>query len=98
MTLNISFRHMEPSDTLKKVIQDKSKTFSKYFQGKIHAAWTLTLEKQFKVAHCHIVGNNMDYFGEASTEDFRTSVDEVLEKIEKQVRKHKEIVTNKLHK
>jgi ribosome-associated translation inhibitor RaiA len=40
----------------------------------------------------------MDYFGEASTEDFKASIDLTLEKIEKQIRKHKEIVKDPIHK
>ena len=39
----------------------------------------------------------MDFFGEASTEDFKASIDSALEKIEKQIRKHKEIVKDHLH-
>ncbi len=94
MNLNISFKHMDPSDDLKTFIQEKSETLKKYFQGKISITWNLTIEKLNRVAHCHVVGNHMDYFGEASTEDFKASIDLALEKIEKQVRKHKEIVKN----
>ena len=52
------------------------------------------MEKEERVAHCHLVGNNMNYFGEASTEDLRTSIDQALEKIEKQIKKHHDIVTS----
>lgn len=88
---------MEPSDNLRIFIQEKSETLNKYFQGKITATWNLSIEKQSRVAHCHVVGNHMDFFGEASTEDFKASIDMTLEKIEKQIRKHKEIVTDHLH-
>jgi len=98
MNLSISFKHMEPSDHLKEFIQEKSETLNKYFNGKISATWNLSIEKQSRIAHCHIVGNRMDYFGEASSEDFKASIDMALEKIEKQVRKHKEIVKDHLHK
>lgn len=92
MNLNVSFKHMDPSDSLKTFIHEKSSTLTKYFQGKISVTWNLTIEKQNRVAHCRLVGNNMDYFGEGSTEDFKASIDQALEKIEKQIRKHKEIV------
>ena len=94
MTLHISFKNIDASDAMKTFIGDKSETLKRYFQGKIAVTWTLSVEKQSKVAHCHLVGNNMDYFGEGSTGDFKASVDVALEKIEKQVRKHKEIVKN----
>lgn len=89
---------MESSDSLKQFIQEKSGTLNKYFQGKISVTWNLTHEKLNRIAHCHLVGNNMDYFGEAATEDFKASIDMALEKIEKQIRKHKEKVKDHLHK
>jgi len=97
MNLNISFKHMDPSDSLKAFIEEKSETLKKYFHGRISITWNLSIEKQNRIAHCHLVGNNMDYFGEGMTEDFKASVDVALEKIEKQIRKHKEIVKNHLH-
>lgn len=94
MNLNISFKHMDSSDYLRDFIREKSETLMKYFQGKVSVTWNIAIEKQARVAHCHILGNNMDYFGEGSTEDFKASIDIALEKIETQIRKHKEIVKN----
>jgi putative sigma-54 modulation protein len=88
---------MEPSDFLKTFIQEKSETLKRYFHGKISATWSLSIEKQNRIAHCHIVGNHIDFFGEATTEDFKASIDLTLEKLEKQIRKHKEIVKDHLH-
>ena len=98
MTLNISFKHMDASDALKAYTKEKTDKLEKYFRGRIAVTWNFTIEKQNRVAHCHLVGNNMDYFGEAATEDFYASVDMAVEKIEKQLRKHKEIVKDHLHK
>ena len=94
MNLNITFKQIDPSDFLKGFIKEKSETLTKYFDGRISVTWTISAEKQLKTAHCHLLGNSMDYFGEGSTEDFKASVDVALDKIEKQVRKHKEIVKN----
>jgi len=97
MNLNISFKNMDPSDSLKLFIEEKTEILRKYFKGRITVTWILTIEKQNRVAHCHLVGNHMDYFGEALTGDFKASIDTALDKIEKQVRKHKEIVKDHLH-
>src|SRR5690349_728096 len=97
MNLNISFRHIDPNDSLKAFIREKSTTLEKYFQGRISVAWNMTVEKQNRIAHCHLVGNNMDFFGEGVSEDFKASIDLALDKIEKQIRKHKEKVKNHLH-
>ncbi len=98
MNLNISFKHMDASEALKQYTTEKSEKLRKYFKGNISVNWNFSAEKQSRIAHCHLLGNNMDYFGEASTEDMYASVDAALEKIEKQIRKHKEIVKDHLHK
>jgi len=52
-------------------------------------------EKQDQIAHCHLTGNNMDYFGEAKTSSLYASIDQGIVKIEKQIQKHKEIIKDK---
>jgi putative sigma-54 modulation protein len=97
MNLNISFKQMDSSDALKELIREKSETLKKYFEGRISVNWNLTQERLNRTVRCHLLGNNMNYYSEAATEDFKASIDEALEKIEKQIRKHKEIVKDHLH-
>ena len=98
MDLQISFRNMDTSQALQTYTKEKSEVLKKYFNGRITISWNFSIEKLNKVAHCRLVGNNMDYFGEASNEDIHVSIDQALDKIEKQLRKHKEIVKDHLHK
>jgi putative sigma-54 modulation protein len=97
MEIQYSFKHMEPSDSLRTYAEEKSGKLAKYFHGKSHVTWNFTVEKQNRIVHCHLVGNHMDYFGEAVTDDFPASIDLALEKIEKQIRRHKEITKDHLH-
>lgn len=94
MKLNISFKHVDPSDALKSVIEEKSESLKKFFDGRITVDWVISKENINRIVHCHLVGNGMNYFGEGSTSDFRASVDQAFDKIETQLRKHKEIVTS----
>lgn len=98
MIISISFKHMDTSEALKAYTEEKSERLKKYFNGKVHLTWNFSLENQERVAHCRLVGNHMDYFGEAASGDFHASIDQALDKIEKQIRKHKEIVKDHLHK
>jgi putative sigma-54 modulation protein len=97
MEINVSFKQMSASDVSRDYAQEKSERLKKYFQGKIIVKWSFAVDKLQKIAHCHLLGNNMDYFAESSTEDLRASIDETIDKIEKQVKKHKEIVKDHLH-
>ncbi len=94
MNSHISFKNMDSSETLKVFIEEKARALLKYFEGKTSITWVISLEKLNCIAHCHLVGNNMDYFGEGITEDFKASIDVALHKLETQIRKHKEKVTN----
>lgn len=98
MNISISFKHMDTSDALKAYIEEKTEVLKKYFNGKIHVTWNFSIEHLDRVAHCHLVGNHMDFFGEARTGDFHSSVDEAIDRIERQIRKKKEIVKDHLHK
>jgi putative sigma-54 modulation protein len=98
MTFRASFKQMRSSQAIQTYAKEKSKNFEKYFHGKISVTWTFSMEKRdLKTAHCHITGNDMNYFGEAETDDLRASIDVAFDKIEKQLRKHKEIVKDHLH-
>ena len=92
MQIDISFKHMEHSDNLKGYTTEKSEKFKKFFEGKLHVIWNLSIEHDDKIAHCHVLGRDLDFFSEATTPDFHASIDTVANKIEKQLRKQKEIV------
>ncbi len=97
MQIDMSFRHMDNSDAIKEYTRQKCETLKRYFQGNVHVVWNFSAEKQQRIAHCHLTGNNMDFFGEANTEDLHASIDLVIDKIEVQIRRHKEIVKDHLH-
>jgi putative sigma-54 modulation protein len=94
MNLHINFKHIQPDELIKEFIQVKSESLTRYFEGKININWTLSAEKQNRIAHGHLLGNSMDYFGEGTSHDLKVSIGIAMEKIEKQVRKHKEIITS----
>ncbi|MGK5082761.1 ribosome-associated translation inhibitor RaiA [Bdellovibrionota bacterium FG-1] len=94
MNLNFNFKHIDASDSLREYCTTKSERLKKFFNGKIHVTWSLGQEKHNRIVHCHLLGNQMDYFGETSSEDFHEAIDLAIDKIEKQIRKHKEIVVD----
>lgn len=98
MKISVSFKNIDRSESLKEYVEEKSLALKTFFDGKLTLHWNFSIEHKAKVAHCHLTGNHMDYFGEGSTDDFHASVDEAISKLEKQVRKHKEIVSNHHHK
>ncbi len=97
MIINYRMKNIEVDDASKSTVHEHSEKLAKYFEGRIHITWNFELERNIYIAHCHMVGNHMDFFGEGRSDAFNTSVDLALDKIERQLKKHKEIVTDHLH-
>jgi putative sigma-54 modulation protein len=92
MQLSVTFRHMEGSDALKEHARDKLEKIKKYFPDPIMAHVVLSTERGYQ--HCADVNiqlhNGLVIKGSESTEDMYSSIDLVMAKIERQVRRYKE--------
>lgn len=99
MVLDISFKNLPSSWALENYTREKCQRLSKYFaeNTSIHLTWNFNIDNLTKVAHCRFVGDTMDFFAEGATEDFLASVELALDRIERQIRRHKEIVKDHLH-
>ena len=95
MIINLIFKHMDATDAIKNYATEKSDKLKKYFDGKVHVTWNFGVEKLEQIAHLHLVGSHIDQFCESRTGDLYASIDEAIHKMERQLRKHKEIVTSK---
>ncbi len=95
MQIDMSFKHMDSTEAIKSHATEKSEKLTKYFDGKMHATWNFSVEKLEHIAHLHLVGNHIDQFCEVRTDNLYASIDEAVHKMEKQLRKLKEIVTDK---
>jgi putative sigma-54 modulation protein len=92
MQLAVTFRHLEPSDAIKEYAKEKVDRIRKYFPDPIHAHVVLATERGFHhVADVNIqLHNGIVIKGHESTEDMYSSIDLVMAKIERQVRRYKE--------
>ncbi len=90
MNIKISYKHLESTQAIDEMTQKKSEKLKKYFDGKLKLEWNFTVEKQNHIAHCHLTGNHMDFFAQATTHSLYESIDAVIMALEKQVRKNKE--------
>jgi putative sigma-54 modulation protein len=95
MNLKISYKHLKSTDGIDDVTRKKSEKLKKYFHGKLNLNWNFTVEKQSHIAHCHLTGDHIDFFAEATTENLYAAIDEVIDHLERQVRKNKEQLKNR---
>lgn len=90
MEINVTFRHMEPSESLKKYAEDKISKINKYLDFPIEAHIVLTVEKFRRIADVTLNLNRTMIKGVEETEDMYSAIDQVMDKIEKQVKRYRD--------
>ncbi|HRK02163.1 MAG TPA: ribosome-associated translation inhibitor RaiA [Oligoflexia bacterium] len=97
MQIHITFKHMDATEALKKHTEEKTAKLEKFANGPFNADWVLVVNAKEHAAELRVHGPNLDYFAHAKTSDMYVSIDEVVSKLETQLRRHKEIVKDHLH-
>jgi len=90
MQLTVTFRHLEPSERLKEYCHDKLARLEKYLDAVIDAEVVLTVEKFRHRVEVLIVSAGLKIKAEEETEDMYAAIDMVVDKLEKQVKRHRE--------
>lgn len=90
MQYSVTFRHMEPSDTLKEYGRDKLLRLEKYLDAVIDAEVVMTVEKFRHKAEALITSDGLKIKAEEETEDMYSALDLVIDKLEKQIKRHRE--------
>jgi putative sigma-54 modulation protein len=81
---------MEPSEKLKEYSHDKLARLEKYLDAVIDAEVVLTVEKFRHRAEVLIVSDGLKIKAEEETEDMYAALDMVVDKLEKQIKRHRE--------
>jgi putative sigma-54 modulation protein len=90
MNMNITFRHLDPIDSLKVYAQDKVERVNKYLDKSGEAHVVLSVEKHLHHADIRIQSGSFIMRGREKSEDMYASIDLAMDKIEKQVKRYKE--------
>jgi putative sigma-54 modulation protein len=92
MQLAVTFRHMDATPALKEYAREKVDRINKYFPDPIKAHVVLSTDRGFNhVADVMItLHSGFVIKGQETTEDMYSSIDLVMAKIERQVRRYKE--------
>jgi len=95
MNIIINGRHMDLTENLKDYTEEKINRFEKYLANISEATVTLSVEKYRHKAEVLLKINGVIIQAESITGEMYSSIDEVVEKLESQVRKYKEKVVSR---
>jgi putative sigma-54 modulation protein len=90
MQISVTFRNMEPSDALKAYAAEKIERLKKYIDSPVDIQVVLSKHKYRNQAEVKMVSRGIVMRGEENTEDMYSSIDLVVDKIERQARKYKD--------
>ena len=96
MKINIIGKNMEISDYLKDVVTKKTHKIERYFKPDAEMQVKLAIEKSRHIAEVTIVADGVFLRGEEATGDMYSSIDAVLKKIERQMRKYRTKISKRL--
>ncbi len=89
MNVKIYGRHLEITPALRDYAQSKVKKFDKYVSNITEANITLSVEKYRHKAEIQLRVNGVIIQAEAVTGEIYASIDEVIEKLDRQIKKYK---------
>lgn len=90
MQIQVTFRHVEPSEAVKEYAREKLGKLQKYLDGPIEANVTLTVEKHRHEADVTINASGLKIHGHEVTGDLFSAIDLVMDKMEKQVKRYRD--------
>lgn len=97
MQVSITGRNVDITDPLRHHVEKKLTHVKKYFDGILDAHVVMNVEKHRHSAEITINANGITMHGEESTGDMFTSVDKVIDKIERQLRRYKSKLRSRRH-
>ena len=90
MQTSVTFKNLDPSDTLKSYVADKLNRFDRLLDNPAEANVVLSVEKFRHIAEINIAGDRLTINGKEETVDMYSAIDNVLDKLEKQIKKSKQ--------
>lgn len=90
MQLNVSGHHVEITDSLRGYVESKIERLERHFDLVSDVHCILTVEKLRHKAEAKVNVNGGTIFAETTEEDMYAAIDGLVDKLDRQVRKHKE--------
>ncbi len=90
MQVNVSGHHLEITDSLRGYVESKIERLERHFDLVSDVHCILTVEKLRHKAEAKVNVNGGTIFAETTEEDMYAAIDSLVDKLDRQVRKHKE--------
>jgi len=89
MRVSVTFRHMEPTEAIKEYTESKLAKVKRYIDEPIEANVVLEVEKYRHIAEVTLNAGRSVINCTEETSDIYSAIDKVMDKLERQIKKHK---------
>ena len=94
MNLQLTGHHIDITPALRAYVESKLERLTRHFDHVIDASVVLTVEGLEQIVECTVHVRGKDLFAEAREPDMYAAIDILADKLDRQVLKHKEKITN----
>lgn len=97
MQIELTGHHLDITDSLRNYVNEKMGKLERHFDqvNNTHVILSIENVKHKAEATVHMKGN--DIFADAIEDDMYAAIDGLVDKLDRQVKKHKEKIKNHLH-
>lgn len=89
MLVNVKGKNVEVTDALKRYAEKKIQKLEKYFKDIKEAQVTQSVQRNWHIVEVQLEGDGILLRGEERSDDMYASIDQVVEKLERQVKRFK---------
>lgn len=97
MKLNIAYKHLEPTPSIENKISEKADHLRKYFRGDVEVNWVCSVDKNFHRSEVNVHAGHNYFHAKAENSNLYKTMDEVIAKVERQVRRKNKKLNDKIH-
>ncbi|PWG65207.1 ribosome hibernation-promoting factor, HPF/YfiA family [Sediminicurvatus halobius] len=90
MQIDVTGHHVEITDALRDYVHEKFQRLERHFDNVVDVHVILTVEKVAKKAEATLALSGAKLFADALQEDMYAAIDALVDKLDRQVVKHKE--------
>jgi putative sigma-54 modulation protein len=92
MQVSVTFRNTEAEEWFKDYVNERLAKLKKYIDKPLEAHVIMTVEKFRHVAEINLKAKGVNIVGKEEAKDMQLAFDAVMDKVERQVKKHREIL------
>ncbi|MEO5343220.1 MAG: ribosome-associated translation inhibitor RaiA [Gammaproteobacteria bacterium SHHR-1] len=95
MQINVTGHHVDVTDSMREYVDSKFERLERHFDHVIDVHVILTVEKLRQKAESTIKLNGANIFADSTHEDMYAAIDLLVDKLDRQVIKHKEKIQDR---